>query len=103
MEFVIENQDHAVACLIREQLFNFDIEFGACTIRHPQARDIHVEIRCEKESPRDVLDQAVGLVCTDLDELESVINGYLIHKGLQLSCFACDDETTTPDDESAGI
>ena len=82
MLFTIQNQDHTIASILRDQLFKFDITFGSCTKYHPQDNCINVSIESSNDDPRNILDMAVQNALNYIDEINSIIDNYNIHTEL---------------------
>lgn len=71
MRLVIEDQEHTLACLLRQQLFDSGAAFAACTVPHPQERRLVVEVEAEDDAH--LLRDAVHLVQRRLDEVKAFL------------------------------
>lgn len=79
-EFIIENEGHTVACLLREKLIDSS-EFAACTVRHPL--DTSLSIKLDAENPEDTIKHAIFEVQNELDNMLKTLESNIIHRNLE--------------------
>ena len=80
MSFRIANQDSTIACLLRDSLFNFEVEFASCTLLHPQDTCLHVTIQCsDNTEPKTLLDEAIQNINHDLENMLQILQSKLVH------------------------
>tara|TARA_B100000945_G_C20376759_1_gene595001 strand:- start:610 stop:918 length:309 start_codon:yes stop_codon:yes gene_type:complete len=76
-EYVIENQGHTIACLLRERLFNEGATFAACIVKHPQDKNLNIVI--EADDPKKCLLSAISSAELVLDNMIKAVTSYQIH------------------------
>ena len=64
----IPRQDHTLACMIRDLLFENGAEYAACTVLHPQDDFLHVEIRA---------DDCKDVLLSSLRQARGTLEGYI--------------------------
>ena len=82
MRFRLDDEDHTIACILRDQIFKHNVTFGACTKYHPQDTHIEVIIESNIDPPREILQNCIENAMQDLEEIETHVRNFKIHEEL---------------------
>lgn len=76
--FVIKEQTHTLACLLRTHLFENGATFASCTVPHPLDNDLIVKVS-HPESCKECLLSSLRDARRDIEQCINTINAYKAH------------------------
>lgn len=76
--FVIKNQTHTLACLLRHHLFENGATFASCTVPHPLDTDLTIKIE-HNESCKTCLLASLRDARGDIEQCVKTVHAYQAH------------------------